>query len=538
MNGNLESGGRPWFLDSVIYAIEVAGFADANGDGVGDLPGVLEHLDYLANLGVDCLWLLPTYISSDRDNGYDVVDHRRIEPVYGGDDAMDELIGRVSARGLHVMLDLIADHTSDQHPWFRAARQSRSAPERARYIFEQTPPDEPASPVFGGVVPSVWAYDERTDSYYRHRFYPFEPGLDTHSDLVQDEYERVLRHWIEKGVGAIRVDAASHLVEQKRRHGPADRWRPLRRLDDLGQELGVPLVGEADVAPERYTEYLGDEAGLDMVFNFYVTASIFLALARHSAKPMNRALTRLPRPPAGKLYVNFLRNLDELNLDQLSARERQKVYRAFAPKKSMRVYGHGIRRRVAPMLAGDQAWMELAWSLMFAMPGVPMLNYGDEIGLGEDLQLPERWAVRTTMQWDDSPHAGFSRAPDELVLRAPVPGGRFGYRAVNVRAQWDDPDSLLSFFRRLIALRHSLPLIAGADWHVPDLGDAANDVSAIAYRDGDGWLVALHNLADEPRRVRLPDELRGRSLEVIFGGEGAVRDGVKLGRYGYRWLRG
>jgi maltose alpha-D-glucosyltransferase/alpha-amylase len=529
---------HPWWLRTVVYGIQVSAFADSGGDGLGDLGGIIEHLDHIASLGVDTIWLTPTYVSSDRDNGYDVVDHERIDERYGGEETFGALIEAAAERGIRIVVELVANHTSDQHPWFRASRQGLDVPERDRYVWRRHPPAEPTSPGFPGRETSVWTYDERTDEWYRHLFYSFEPDLNVDDADVQAAYDGIIRHWVERGVAGFRLDSAGPMVNRPYRergdHGPLDNLaRATRRFDHR-----VPIMAEADVPPEEYASFFGDGEEMDLLFNFYISEMLFLALARRSAEPVARALRRLPKPPTGTGYLNYLRNLDELNLDRLDPSERDDVFGAFAPKPAMQIYGRGIRRRVAPMLDGDEGRLRLAWSLLFAMPGIPLVTYGDEIGLGDDLELPERWSVRTAMQWNDEVNAGYSNARGAHVIRPPRPDGRFGYEQVNVAAQEGDPNSLLSWFRRLIAARCSTPEIGWAPWHTVAVDPPS--VSAIVYAGDDGRIALFHNLSDDGTRTQIPDELRDGVFEAILpdGAEPrSLGEWLELDGFGYRWFR-
>ena len=535
---------RPWYLNSIVYAVQVCAFADANADGVGDLDGVVEHLDYLQDLGVDLVWLTPFYLSGNRDNGYDVVDHRHIDPMLGDEAAFERLVDGLRWRGMRLMVDLVAEHTSDQHPWFREARSSRTARHRGAYVWADEPPEHDADPVFPSPGASVWTYNQNSDDYYRHRFYPFEPGLATHHPEVMQENCDLLTWWLDRGASAIRVDAASHVVEAKGEPGGGSDDTPLRRIHATAQARPgdpVPLLGETDVEPKVYPTYL-DGGGLDVLFDFFTSDETFLALARRSSGPLRRGLRRLPPPRPGGTYLHFLRNVDELDLERLTEEERAEVYDAFGPEANMRIWNWGIRRRLAPMLGGDRPRIELANAVTFALPGMPLLVYGDELGMGDDLRLPERWPVRTTMPWTDGPNGGFSEAGADAVLRPTRPDGQFGYRRVNVRSQAADPDSLLCWFRSLTRARRAAPEIGWARWRVLDVDDDA--ILAVDYRGDDERVLVVSNLADRPAECRLADD-GPRPGAVLFEDArspkeppDAERDAaISLAPYGYRWYR-
>ncbi|HEY3524216.1 MAG TPA: alpha-amylase family glycosyl hydrolase [Candidatus Limnocylindrales bacterium] len=534
---------RPWFLETVIYGIQVSAFADANGDGLGDLDGITEHLDYLASLGVGCLWLTPTYVSGERDNGYDVIDHRRIDERWGGDAGLDRLIDAAGRRGLRVVLELVPNHTSDQHPWFLAGRHGRDAPERSRYLWAREPADDGIRPAFPGPETSVWSYDELTDEWYRHLFYSFEPDLNVDDPTVRREFSSIVRDLAARGVAGFRVDCAAPMVNRPNRRRGDD--GPLRHLKRHAEELDPPvaLMAEADVPPEEYHWFFGKGDEMDLVLDFYLAEELFLALARHSADLIRRGLSRLHPPRPGTGYVNFLRNLDELSLARLADDERDDVVAAFDGEPTSFIYERGLRRRVASMLRGDRRWLELAWSLLFAMPGVPLLAYGDEIGLGDDLSKPERWSVRTAMQWTGGRAGGFSKAPPDRIVRPPRPDGPWGYRRLNVAAQERDRNSFLAWFRGLIRARCSTPELGWAAWRVVDPGRAS--VSALIYEAERGHIGVFHNLADEAVEVLVPEELRDGEIETVFpvAPDGRGRPPRRLGErfelpaLGYRWVR-
>src|SRR5215213_9091726 len=400
----------PWYKNAVIYGIDVATFQDSNGDGIGDFRGVCDRLGYLTELGVTCLWLLPFFPTPNRDNGYDITNYLEVDPRLGTFDDFIHLVHRAGERGIRVLIDLVMDHTSDQHPWFQAARRDRGSRYRRYYEWSDAP--SPADPdktnIFPGEETSVWTYDAIAGQYYFHRFYHFEPDLNVMCPEVQEEIERVIDYWLSFGIAGFRVDAVSHMIESPHKEDNAslvhDPHRVLRELRayTAGRRPDAVLLGEADVEPGQLKSFFGDGDQLHMLYNFLLNNYLFLALAQQRSAPIARALRLLPPVPPSGQWVNFLRNFDELDLERLTEEERQAVYHAFAPDPEMRIFGRGIRRRLAPML-NDPRRVLMAYSLMMSLPGSPLLMYGDEIGIGEDLSLPGRDAVRTAMQW--SKHA-------------------------------------------------------------------------------------------------------------------------------------
>ncbi|HEX2189082.1 MAG TPA: alpha-amylase family protein [Longimicrobiaceae bacterium] len=533
-----------WYRNAVVYGVDVGTFLDSDGDGIGDFRGLTRRLDYLQGLGVSCLWLLPFFPSPNRDNGYDVTDYYGVDPRFGDLGDFVELLREAGSRGMRVMIDLVVDHTSDEHPWFRAARSDPSSPYRDYYVWTDEPPAEPRHrPIFPGVEDSVWTWDDEAGAYYFHSFYRFQPALNHANPAVREEVERIMGFWLQLGVAAFRVDAASHMVEAKgsmRFDGdPHDVLREYRAF--AARRRGdVVLMGEADVEAGRLGEFFGRGDELNLLMNFLLNNYTWLALARKEAEPLVRALHLVPHGHGEGQWANFLRNLDEVDLERLTLPEREEVYRAFAPDEDMRIYGRGIRRRLAPMLKGDRKRIELAFSLLFSLPGTPLLVYGDEIGMGEDLALPEREAVRTAMQWSEDRNAGFSTADAERLASPVVQEGRFGYRMVNVAAQERDPGSLLNWMERLVRTRNGCPEWGWGDFRVLETADPA--VFAHRCDRGRDALVAVHNLGGRPARVTL--ELGGgaETLVDLLGGEEHRRlrgtdHTLELEPYGYRWFR-
>ncbi len=397
-----------WFKNAVIYGVHVSTFADADGDGVGDLRGLCGQLDYLADLGINCLWILPFYPSSGRDNGYDITNYYEVDRRYGNLDDFRELVAEADQRGIKLMIDLVVHHTSSRHPWFEAARSDRGSRYRDYYIWSDEKPDIPEEKsFFPEVEDSVWHYDTISNSYYRHGFYHFQPDLNFANSDVQDEVFAIVDFWLAMGVSGFRIDASNHLMGRKglphtKVADPGAFWRRIREYI-TGRRADCVLFAEADMDIPAIDSYVLGGQGIHMLLNFWTNQAITYALASGSAEPLMQTLTNLPVMPMGAQYVNFLRNLDELNIERLDPAERQLVYQQFAPAKDMQIYGRGIRRRLAPMLGGDQQRIKSAFSLLLAMPGTPMLVYGDEIGMGDNLAMPERDSVRAPMQWSSAP---------------------------------------------------------------------------------------------------------------------------------------
>jgi maltose alpha-D-glucosyltransferase/alpha-amylase len=534
-----------WYKDAVIYSLDVETFQDSNGDGIGDFRGLTERLDYLSSLGVTCLWLLPIHPTPNLDNGYDVQDYYGVDPRLGTLGDFVELMHQARERGMRVMLDLVVNHTSNQHPWFQAARRDKGSPYRDFYVWSDTQPAHAhEGMVFPGYQDSVWTWDEEAQAYYFHRFYAHQPDLNISNPAVREEICRIMGFWLELGVSGFRLDAAPFLIEMKGAVsagvGGEDQYAYLREFRDfLSWRRGdAILLAEANVERGKMSQYFGEGARLHMLFSFLVNQYYFLALARQQAEPLIRGLKELPPlPPTGQ-WANFVRNHDELDLGRLTPEERQEVFALFAPDSGMQLYERGIRRRLPPMLEGDRRRIELAYSLMFSLPGTPVLRYGEEIGMGDDLSLPERESVRTLMQWSREPSGGFSTG---AVTRTAIAEGPFGYLSgVNVEDQHRDPHSLLHWMDRLITTRKQCPELGWGSCEILESGDPA--VFAQRCDWSGGAVVTLHNLADRPARVRLPwkDDERQPIVELLGDRSNQELERsreIELQPFGYRWFR-
>ncbi len=530
-----------WYKNAILYGLDIDKFQDSNGDGWGDFPGALGRLDYLADLGVTCLWLLPFYPSPHRDNGYDVVDYCAVDPRYGTLKDFQTFLAGARERGIRILIDMVANHTSDQHPWFQEARRDKTSKYHDYYIWAQEPPEKSAhQPIFPGAENSVWHYDEVAGAYYFHIFYHFQPSLNHANPDVRAEFQRILKFWLDLGVDGFRIDAAPHMIEPKDSPEtivphPHDILREMSAFV-RGQSPDAALLAEADGEPDELPAFFGDGREMHLLFNFYLDNYLFLAFARRNANTLGRVLTQFPNIPREGQWANFLRNLDELDLERLTEDERQVVYAAFAPDEDMRIYNRGIRRRTAPMFGGNRRQMEMAYSLLFSLPGAPLVVYGDEIGMGDDLSQPERNSVRTPMQWADELNGGFSTAPVSKLVRPVIDTGEFGYERVNVTDQQRDPDSFLNWMKRLIEIRKQNPQLGTELCHVFDVG--APEVLAHQVQLDGHNLIALHNLSDKPLTVTLDvnDTLTEALANQAYPALNHSRE-FSLPGFGYRWFR-
>jgi maltose alpha-D-glucosyltransferase / alpha-amylase len=534
-----------WYKSSIVYCVDVETFQDSDGDGVGDFQGLTARLDYLARLGVSCVWLLPFYPTPNRDNGYDVIDYYTVDPRLGSLGDFVEFARQARERGMRLIIDLVVNHTSDQHPWFQAARSDPTSRFRDFYYWaEERPADHDEGMVFPGVQETTWTYDRKARAYYHHRFYEHQPDLNIGNPAVRAEICKVMGFWLALGVDGFRVDAAPFLIELPSSGEDAQQFAYLEELRQfLSWRRGdAILLAEANVGMDVIPEYFGDDDRMHLLFNFFGNQHLFLALARGQAEPLLRALDALPPlPPTGQ-WAEFLRNHDELDLGRLSDAEREEVFRAFGPEEQMQLYGRGLRRRLAPMLGGDLERLKLAYSLMLTLPGTPVLWYGEEIGMGEDLSLSERNSVRTPMQWSTRANAGFSDAPAKQLVRPVVSGGAFDYRHVNVAEQRQDHTSLLRWLEHAIHARKECPEFGHGAWELLDAG--ADEVVALRYTWSDRVLVAVHNLASEPRTATLDLGTGADGCHLIDLLDEGQRDEIEgrkprvdLAGYGFRWLR-
>ena len=533
-----------WWKDAVVYCADVATWLDSDGDGIGDLAGLTRRLDYVARLGATTLWLMPFYPSPLGDDGYDITDYYAVDPRFGTLGDFVELIRTADNLGLRVLVDLVLSHTSNQHPWFQQARRSRDSRYRHYYRWSDEKQKEPSEVAFPGEQDSTWTYDDTAGQWYMHRYYDFMPDLNITEPEVRDEMDKVLGFWLELGVAGFRVDSLQFMIETI---GTPARDKPVSYLQSLVEFLqrrrgDAILLGEANVSPEEQERYfaIDDGDGVQMLFDFRTCAAQWLAHARGRAQPLIDAICHGPDIPLHAQFANFCRHHDELNLGMLSDDEREEVFAAFAPDPEHREYGRGIRRRLAPMLGNDPRRIRLALALTMALPGTPVLMYGDELGMGEDLSLPGRLAVRNPMQWSGRAAGGFSAA--DQTYRPTRPDGPFGYQAVNVSAQRHQPDSLHAWVTDTIRVRRECPELGWGQWRTLPVGDPR--VLAIEYHWRDGCVVTLHNLSAEPATAQLPGDLSispssRDGVEVLGDGVSPTVIGpeLELAGYGYRWLR-
>ena len=540
-----------WFRTAVFYEALLRSFADSDGDGIGDLRGLISRLDYLAWLGVDCVWIPPFYPSPIRDGGYDISDYTAIDPRYGTMEDFRELVHQAHQRGIRIVIDMVVNHTSDAHPWFQASRSDPEGPYGDFYVWADDDSGyDDARIIFVDTEESNWAYDVERGQFYWHRFFSHQPDLNFHNPAVVDAIHDVIRFWARTGVDGFRMDAIPYLTESEGTNcenlpGTHEIIAGIREM--LDREFpGTITIAEANQWPDDVVEYFGTEEAPEctMCFHFPVMPRIFYALRQGSAEAIRWVLEKTPDIPAHGQWGTFLRNHDELTLEMVTDAERDQMYAWYAPEERMRA-NIGIRRRLAPLLDASRAEVELAYALLLSLPGSPCLYYGDEIGMGENIWLEDRDAVRTPMQWDDSPNMGFSTVVDPGALTLPLIQAP-GYAHLTVATEMGRPDSLLHFTRRILHLRRSHPVLGRGGFLLRPTSDDAvlahtrcDDPSA---PEGES-LLCVANLSATPRSVTIEvPELAGRRTIDLFGGcpfpsiDEHGRLTLTLGARGYYWL--
>jgi maltose alpha-D-glucosyltransferase/alpha-amylase len=534
-----------WYKDAVIYELHVRAFADGNSDGVGDFAGLIQKLDYLQDLGVTCLWLLPFFPSPLRDDGYDISDYMSIHPSYGTMEDFQAFLAAAHERGLQVMIELVMNHTSDQHSWFQAARQAPpGSPERDYYVWSDNDQKyKDARTIFTDTEKSNWTWDPVAKAYFWHRFFSHQPDLNYDNPRVVEEVLKIIRYWLDMGVDALRVDAIPYLVE---REGTNCENLPethalmkmVRREIDENYSSRM-ILAEANQWPSDVRPYFGDGDECHMAFHFPLMPRIYMALRQEDRLPITDIMTQTPEIPETCQWGLFLRNHDELTLEMVTSDERDYMYLAYSADPRMRV-NLGIRRRLAPLLDNNRRRIELLNSLLLSFPGTPIIYYGDEIGMGDNIYLGDRNGVRTPMQWSPDRNAGFSRATPAKLYSPVIMDAVWGYEAVNVEAQQGDPSSLLSWMRNMIALRKVFQVFGRGTLEFLDSEN--RKVLAYLRRYADEQILCIANLSRFAQPVDLDlSELEGMvPIEMLgyveFPPIGRQPYRFTLNAYGFLWL--
>jgi len=534
-----------WYKDAVIYQVHVRAMYDSNGDGIGDFRGLAEKLDYLQELGISAIWLMPFFPSPLRDDGYDISDYRSVHPSYGTLEDVQLFLRAARDRGIRVVIEMVLNHTSDQHPWFQESRSSLNNPRRDWYVWSDSDTRyRGARIIFLDTEMSNWAWDPISKQYYWHRFFSHQPDLNYDSPAVREEMWNVMKFWLEMGVDGFRLDAVPYLFEREgtncenlpETHGVIKELR--RRLDE--NFPGRMLLAEANQWPADLLPYFGEGDEFHMAFHFPLMPRMFMGLKLEDRKPITEILQQTPKIPDTCQWCLFLRNHDELTLEMVTDMERDYMYDVYAHEKAMRL-NLGIRRRLAPLLDNDRRRIELMNGLLMALPGTPVIYYGDEIGMGDNIFLGDRHGVRTPMQWDGGWNAGFSSSDPESLYSALIMNPIYGYQSVNIASQRRLQHSLLSWMRRLLQVRKSTPIFGrgNIEFLYPD----NHRVLAFVRQLGEETILAVNNLSASAQAVELDlRRFKGNILVEMFGRNIFPRIGelpylLTLGPYQFYWFR-
>ncbi len=534
-----------WYKDAIIYQVHVRAFYDSTGDGVGDFRGLAQKLDYLQELGINALWLMPFFPSPLRDDGYDISDYRSVHPSYGALDDFKIFLEAAHQRGIRVIIEMVLNHTSNQHPWFQESRSSLNNPKRDWYVWSETDTRYRGTRIiFLDTELSNWAWDPVSKQYYWHRFFSHQPDLNYDNPAVREEMWNVMKFWLEMGVDAFRLDAVPYLVEREgtncenlpETHAIMKDFRT--RLDR--EFPGRMFLAEANQWPADLRPYFGDGDEFHMAFNFPLMPRMFMGLKLEDRKPITEILQQTPAIPENCQWCLFLRNHDELTLEMVTDIERDYMYDEYAREKSMRL-NLGIRRRLAPLLDNDRRRMELMNGILMSLPGTPIIYYGDEIGMGDNVNLGDRNGVRTPMQWDGGWNGGFSAADPEALYSPLMLNPVYGYQAVNVQSQKRFEHSLLSWMKRIIRARKSLPVFGRGT--IEFLYPANHRVLAYVRQFGKDTILVVNNLSNSAQAVELDlRPYKGNILIEMFGRNPFPRIGdlpylLTMGPYQFYWFR-
>jgi maltose alpha-D-glucosyltransferase / alpha-amylase len=534
-----------WYKDAVIYQLHVRTFSDSNGDGIGDFRGLTSKLDYLQELGINAIWLLPFYPSPLRDDGYDIADYTTVHPAYGTLEDFKDFLTAAHNRRIRVITEMVVNHTSDQHPWFQEARSSRENAKRDWYVWSDTDTRYAGVRIiFVDTEMSNWSWDPISKSYYWHRFFNHQPDLNYDNPAVREAMWEVMKFWLDMGVDGFRLDAVPYLIE---REGTScenlpethEIIRDFRRRIELAYP-GKMLLAEANQWPADVRAYFGNGDEFHMAFHFPLMPRMFMAVKLEDRKPIIEILEQTPQIPDTCQWCIFLRNHDELTLEMVTDIERDYMYDEYAVDKAMRI-NLGIRRRLAPMMENDRRRVELLTGLLLSMPGTPIIYYGDEIGMGDNVYLGDRNGVRTPMQWSGGWNGGFSTADPERLYSPLISNPVYGYQAINVDSQRRSAHSLLSWTKSVIQTRNAFRVFSRGT--IEFLNPSNHRVLAYVRRLGEEKVLVVNNLSSSAQAVELnlqmykkhiPIEMFGRNL---FPRIGDLPYLLTLGPYQFYWFR-
>lgn len=521
-----------WYQNAIFYQVYVRAFFDSNNDGHGDIRGLTQKLDYLQDLGVDCIWIMPIYPSPLNDDGYDIADYYSVDKTFGSLDDLKELIRAAHSRNIRLVMDLVLNHTSDAHPWFQASRADRNSPYRDYYVWSDTDQKyQDARIIFIDTEPSNWTWDETAGQYYWHRFYASQPDLNYDNPNVQQEMLNVARFWLDLGIDGFRADAVPYLFEREDticENLPETHLflKKLRAMMDANYPNSI-LLCEANQVPEDVHEYFGEGDEFHMGFHFPIMPRIYMALKKGRYEDMAEIMRRTPAIPENCQWCTFLRNHDELTLEMVTPEEREWMWEQYALEPRMKI-NRGIRRRLAPLLDHDQRKIELANSLLFTLPGSPIIYYGDEIGMADNIDLPDRNGVRTPMQWDESLNGGFSKGKPYSELAQTSTG-------VNVASQMEDPASLYHSIQKMIAVRKKHAAFGSSSMEWIETGNPA--VAVYIRQHNEDTMLILNNLSASAETVYLPAEYQKTYVNLFAGHTTALKKKLTLQPHAYLWLQ-
>jgi maltose alpha-D-glucosyltransferase/alpha-amylase len=534
-----------WYKDAVIYQVHVRAFYDSSGDGNGDFRGLAQKLDYLQDLGISAIWLMPFFPSPLRDDGYDISDYRSVNPTYGALDDFKAFLAAAHQRNIRVIIEMVLNHTSDQHPWFQESRSSRDNPRRDWYVWSDTDSKYKGTRIiFLDTELSNWAWDPVSKQYYWHRFFGHQPDLNYDNPQVREEMWSIMKFWLEMGVDGFRLDAVPYLMEREgtncenlpETHGVIKELRA--RVDK--EYPGRMLLAEANQWPADLSAYFGTGDEFHMAFHFPLMPRMFMGVKLEDRKPITEILKQTPSIPDPCQWCLFLRNHDELTLEMVTDMERDYMYDEYAKEKGMRL-NLGIRRRLAPLLDNDRRKIELMNGMLMSLPGTPIIYYGDEIGMGDNINLGDRNGVRTPMQWDGGWNGGFSPADPEMLYSPLMLNPVYGYQAINVQSQKRFDHSLLSWMKRLIRIKKTNPVLGRGS--IEFLYPANHRVLAYTRKLGNETILVVNNLSSKAQAVELDlKNYRGNILVEMFGRNIFPRIGelpylLTLGPYQFYWFR-
>ena len=535
----------PWYKNAVIYQVHVRAFYDSNGDGIGDFEGLAQKLDYLRELGIDAIWLMPFFPSPLRDDGYDISDYTSVHPNYGTLDDFKKFLAAAHERKIRVIVEMVLNHTSDQHPWFQESRSSQDNPRRDWYVWSETDTRyRGARIIFLDTEMSNWAWDPISKAYYWHRFFSHQPDLNYDNPTVREQMWSVMKFWLELGIDGFRLDAVPYLVE---REGTSCENLPETHaiIKELRLRLdrefpGRMFLAEANQWPADLRPYFGDGDEFHMAFHFPLMPRMFMGVKLEDRKPITEILQQTPEIPPSCQWALFLRNHDELTLEMVTDIERDYMYDSYALNKTMRL-NLGIRRRLAPLLDNDRRRIELMNGMLMSLPGTPIIYYGDEIGMGDNVNLGDRNGVRTPMQWSGGWNGGFSTADPESLYSPLLLNPVYGFQAINVLSQKRSEHSLLSWMQHLIRLRRSAPAFGAGS--IEFLYPANHRVLAYVRKLEDETILVVNNLSSSAQAVELDlRSYKGKILIEMFGRNLFPRIGnspylLTMGPYQFYWFR-